>query len=66
MAWTATVFEEDEGLIAGPLFDLGEEVVLLEYVGDVESCNDTDLAAEDATTVECETIGTVGETDFML
>jgi hypothetical protein len=64
--WTATVFDEDEGLVAGPLFDPGEEVVLLDFIGDVETFNDTDFVAEDAMTVECETIGTVGETAFML
>ena len=65
-AGTAAVFDEDEGLIAGPLIDLGEEVVLIEFIGDVETFTDTDLVPDDGMTVECETNGVVEGTAFML
>jgi hypothetical protein len=65
-AWAAIVFEEDEGFIAEPLTELGEEAAFTELIGDAETSNDADFVPDDGLPVVCVTFANVEESAFML
>jgi hypothetical protein len=65
-AWAAIVFEEDEGFIAEPLTELGEEVAFAELIGDAETSNDADFVPDDGLPAVCVTFANVEESSFML
>ena len=51
-AWTANVFDEDEGFIAGLPTELGEEVAFTELIRDTKTFDDTSFVPADGMAVE--------------
>jgi len=51
-AWTAKVFDDDEGFVAGLLTELCEEVGFTELIRDTETFDDTGFVPADGMAVE--------------